>query len=394
MHDNLLIVGAGQAAAQAIQSLRQGGFAGKIALCGDEEHLPYQRPPLSKKYLSGELSGDRLLLRPADFYDTTDVELIIGKSVEAIDVANKSVTLSGAEKREYDKLLLTMGTSARTIPLPGHDLEGVLTLRSIGNVDRIRPHMTKGSRLVIIGAGYIGLEVAAIARQLGLEVTVLEAQDRVLKRVVSPLMSSFFQDLHTQQGIDLRLSTQTAEISGQNRVEAVVLGDGTSIPCDLVLIAIGSRPNDDLAKEAGIDANDGILVDPSCETSQTDIFAAGDCTRFHSMRYGHSVRLESVQNAIDQAKAVAQTLCGGEPHYDPIPWFWSDQYDIKLQIAGLSQNYDEALTIGDPAGNSFYVAYLMDGNLIAVDSVCHPRSHMMARRVLGQPWSEGLLPSA
>ncbi len=394
MHDNLLIVGAGQAAAQAVQSLRQGGFAGKITLCGDEKHLPYQRPPLSKKYLSGELSDDRLLLRPADFYEKAKVELVTGQVVEAIDVSGKEVTLSESGSRPYDTLLLTTGTSARTIPLPGHDLEGVLTLRSIGDVDRIKPHMGGGRRLIIIGAGYIGLEVAAIARQLGLDVTVLEAQDRVLKRVVSPLMSSFFQDLHVEQGIDLRLSTQTVEISGRDRVEAVQLGDGTVIPCDLVLIAIGSRPNDDLAKRAGIDVDDGILVDPSCRTSASDVLAAGDCTRFHSSRYGHSVRLESVQNAIDQAKAAAATLCGGQPDYDPVPWFWSDQYDIKLQIAGLSQNYEEARTIGDPASKSFYVAYLMDGNLIAVDSVCHPKSHMMARRVLGQPWRDDLLPPA
>lgn len=394
MTENCVIVGAGQAGAQAVQSLRQGGFSGDIQLLGAEPYPPYQRPPLSKKYLAGELDADRLWLRPTEFYEANGITLRTGLTVTAIDRSARELTCDDGETIDYDHLLLATGTRARNLPLPGFDKKGVLPLRSMGDVDTIRPYMRKGARLVIVGAGYIGLEVAAVARGLGLGVTVLETQERVLSRVVSPALSQFFETLHAENGVDMRFGVSVEAVEGNDAATAVRLGSGECIDCDLVLVAVGASPNEYLAKTAGLDVDDGIRVGAACRTSDPAILAAGDCTRFFSERFGALIRLESVQNAIDQAKAAAATICGNPGIYDPVPWFWSDQYDIKLQIAGLSQGHDEAKLVGDPASGSFYVAYLREAKLLAVDSVNHPRSHMMARRALGEVWREDLLPEA
>jgi len=394
MQEEIVIVGAGQAGAQAAQSLRQGGFEGPLRLIGDEAHPPYQRPPLSKKYLAGEIGTEGLFLRPPAFYPTNNIDLIPNTRVDAIDRSAKRLQLQNGDTLPYGRLVLATGTGARSLPLLGADLDGVVTLRSIADVDVIRGHLGKGGRLVIIGAGYIGLEVAAVAKTLGKEVTVLEAQDRPMKRVVSETVSDFFSKLHRARGIDLRLDTGVEAIEGSGTVSGVKLAGGDILPADLVLIAVGAEPNDRLAEDAGLETDNGILVDGACQTSDEAIFAAGDCTRFYSNRYQRSVRMESVQNAIDQAKAVAQVLLGQEVDYDPLPWFWSDQYDIKLQIAGLSEGYDDTIVAGAPEDRKFYVAYLKSGNLIAVDSINSPRSHMMARRVIGEPWRKDLLPEA
>ena len=393
MGQNLFIVGAGQAAAQAIPYLIKRGYPGQITLVGEEKQLPYQRPPLSKDFLVGESSEDRLQLRPQEFYDSNNIELIQNTRVESIDVKSNNLELSNGEKRSFDNLLLTTGASARHISLPGSDMIGVYYLRGIDDVNQLQPQLQSGKHIVIIGAGYIGLEVASSARKLGLNVMVLEAQERVLKRVVSPQMSDFFQKLHNENGVDLRVSTEVSGIIGSTTVEYVELADGTMIKCDLVLIAVGSKPNDELAVACGIATEDGILVDESCQTSSSNVYAAGDCTRFYSKLFERKIRLESVQNAIDQAKFAANTICGRDEIYNPIPWFWSDQYDIKLQITGLAQDYDDSVVVGDPNNKIFYIAYLKSGNLIAVDSVNHPRSHMSARRVIGESWHNELLPS-
>ena len=392
MSKNLIIVGGGQASAQAIPYLKKRGYPGKITLIGEEKQLPYQRPPLSKDYLAGELTEDRLELRPQEFYDSNDVELIRNTRVESIDLKTKNLALATGENRGFDELLLTTGASARRISLPGIEKSGVFLLRGISDVQQLRPQMLSGRCLVIIGAGYIGLEVASSARKLGLNVVVLEEQERVLKRVVSPEMSDFFQKLHESNGVNLRVSTKVTGIKGGTTAEYVELSDGTEIECDLVLIAVGSKPNDELATECGIETEDGILVDTYCKTSSPNVYAAGDCTRFYSNQFQRNIRLESVQNAIDQAKFVASTICGRDEVYDPIPWFWSDQYDIKLQITGLAQGYDNSVLVGHPNSKIFYIAYLKSGKLIAVDSVNHPRSHMSARRVIGQSWHSELLP--
>ncbi|MBO0346563.1 FAD-dependent oxidoreductase [Roseibium sp. CAU 1637] len=394
MQKAVVIVGAGQAGAQVAQSLRQGGFEGPIRMIGDEAYPPYQRPPLSKKYLLGEMAEDGLFLRPSAFYEAQSIDLIPGVRVSGINRSAKRLTLQNGDTLDYGKLVLATGTRARPLPLPGADLEGVLSLRSIGDVQSIRQKLADAKRLVIVGAGYIGLEVAAVAQTLGVEVTVLEAADRPLKRVVSPIISAFYTQLHTLKGVTLRLETGVQAIEGDaGKVSGVRVSDAEVVAADLVLVAIGALPNDDLAEAAGLDVDNGILVDGAGQTSDEDIYACGDCTRFFSTRYERSVRMESVQNAIDQAKIVAQSLIGVEVDYDPLPWFWSDQYHTKLQIAGLSEGYDDTKLVGDPGDDKFYVAYLFKNKLIAVDSVNTPRSHMMARRVIGEQWRDGLLPA-
>ncbi|MEM9635444.1 MAG: FAD-dependent oxidoreductase [Pseudomonadota bacterium] len=394
MQEEVVIVGAGQAGAQVAQSLRQGGFEGPLRLIGDEPHPPYQRPPLSKKFLAGEIGAEGLWLRPPAFFETNNIDHIPGTRVVAIDRGNKRLKLENGDTLSYGKLVLATGTNARHLKLEGADKKGVVTLRSIADVDDIRERMSSSQRVAIIGAGYIGLEVAAVAKALGKTVSVIEAQDRPMKRVVSEAVSDYFTKLHRDQGIDLRLNTGVEAIVGDDAVNGVKLSNGEIVPAELVLVAVGAEPNDGLAEEAGLEVDNGILVDGSAQTSDPDIFAVGDCTRFYSSRYQCSVRMESVQNAIDQAKAAAHALLGQDVDYDPLPWFWSDQYDIKLQIAGLSEGYDDTVVVGAPDENKFYVAYLSSGKLIAVDSINSPRSHMMARRVIGEDWREGLLPDA
>jgi 3-phenylpropionate/trans-cinnamate dioxygenase ferredoxin reductase component len=394
MQKTVVIIGAGQAGAQVAQSLRQGGFEGAIRLIGDEPNAPYQRPPLSKKYLLGEIGREALLLRPPAFYTTQNIDLIPDTPVEAIDRNAKRITLKNGDTLGYDKLVIATGTRARQAPIPGSELAGVVTLRTIADVDAIREKLLSGQKIAIVGAGYIGLEVAAVASLLGKDVTVIEAQDRPMKRVVSPFISEFYSTLHREHGVDLRLGTAVEEFIGDKAVSGVRIAGGEVLSADLVLVAVGAEPNDGLAEAAGLETDNGIIVDGGGLTSDDDIFAAGDCTRFYSNRYGRSVRMESVQNAIDQGKIVAQSILGEDVDYDPLPWFWSDQYDVKLQIAGLSDGYDETRTVGEPKDSKFYVAYLKKGQLIAVDSINSPRSHMMARRVIGEEWREGLLPDA
>lgn len=394
MQEQIVIIGAGQAGAQVAQSLRQGGFEGPLRLIGDEPHPPYQRPPLSKKFLAGEIGAEGLWLRPPAFFETNKIDHIPNTKVVAIDRAGKRLTLENGDTLPYGKLVLATGTNARKLTLEGADKKGVVTLRSITDVDDIRERMSNSKHIAIIGAGYIGLEVAAVAKSLGKDVAVIEAQDRPMKRVVSQAVSDYFTALHRARGIELKLDTGVAALEGDDAVTGIKLSSGEVVAAELVLVAVGAEPNDWLAEQAGLETDNGILVDGTGQTSDTDIFAVGDCTRFYSNRYQRSVRMESVQNAIDQAKAAAQALLGHEVDYDPLPWFWSDQYDIKLQIAGLSDGYDDTVLTGSPEGNKFYVAYLKEGQLIAVDSINSPRSHMMARRVIGDVWRDDLLPDA
>jgi len=387
MPEPIIIVGAGQAGAQAVHSLRTSGYDGDLIMLGDEGYAPYQRPPLSKKFLAGEVGSDHLLLRPSAFYDQAKVDLRTASAVSAIDVDGHAVETAAGGRIPYSKLLIATGTRARPLPIPGADLKGVVTLRTIADVTLMRGVFQPGTRLVIIGGGYIGLEVAAVARSLGLDVTVLEVAARVLQRVVSWQVSDFYQRLHADHGVKIRLGARLSAIDGEGHVEAVRLADGTTIPADMVLVAIGAVPVDGLAKAAGLDCQDGILVDAATRTSAPDIHAAGDCTRFASGVFGRSIRLESVQNAIDQAKAAASAMLGQPVAYDPLPWFWSDQFDIKLQIAGLSEGHARAEVSGDPTTKSFAVSYVStDGVLLAVDAINNPRAHMLARKAVGKPY--------
>jgi 3-phenylpropionate/trans-cinnamate dioxygenase ferredoxin reductase subunit len=384
MSDSIVVVGAGQAAAQLCMSLRQGGFSGRIVVIGDEPFPPYQRPPLSKKFLSDRPAPDTLFLRPVAFWESQQVELVLGTAVGQIDLHNRAAVLTDGRAMPYRTLALATGTRARQLPVPGNALAGVFSLRAIGDVQGLRGALDDAERVVVIGAGYIGLEVAAVLRAEGRAVTVLEAEDRVLKRVTAPGLSAFFDALHRERGVEIRLGARLAAIVGDHQVRAVQLADGSTLAADLVLLATGAQPNAELAQGAGLACNDGIVVDALARTAAPDVYAIGDCTRFPSRRYGRHLRLESVQNAIDQAKAAAAAILGQEKPYDPVPWFWSDQYDIKLQIAGLHDGHDRAETIGDPATRKLAIEYRRDGRLIAVDSVNDGRAHMLARKRIAQ----------
>ena len=382
MSGPIVIVGAGQAGAKAAEALRRLGYDGAILLVGDEPHEPYQRPPLSKKYLSGHIETSQLWLNGPGFYESQRIELITGERIVGLDPALKRLETANGRAISYDKLLLATGTRPRAIPLPGHDLAGVHMLRSIDDVLAMQSVRQGQCRVAIVGGGYIGLEVAAILRSLGNAVTVLEAQPRLLQRVAGPAISQFFHDLHTTKGVDIRLGAAVRRIVGNGKVEGIETADGT-VPADLVLIAAGSVANDELARDAGLATNDGILVDGTCRVAP-DIYAAGDCTRFFSQRYGRSIRLESVQNATDQARAAAAAMLGATETYDPVPWFWSDQYDVKLQIAGLNQGHDRTEISGNPDDGSFSLAYFSGDRLLCVDAVNAARTHMAARRQIAE----------
>lgn len=381
---DVLIIGAGQAAAQFAISLRQGGSRDAIVMIGDEPFPPYQRPPLSKKFLTERGKSENLYLRPEVFWRDQNVELVLGVAAKEVDVRARCVTLANGREVFYRTLVFATGTRARRLPLPGIDLPGVFSVRSIGDVQRLRPALDAVERVVIVGGGYIGLEVAAVMRTEGREAIVLEAEDRVLKRVTAPEVSAFFDRFHRERGVEIRLGARLAGFVGEQHVRALRLADGTEIATDLVLLATGAEPNVALAAAAGLTCMDGIVVDEFTRTSAPDVYAIGDCTRFPSRRYGRTLRLESVQNAIDQAKAAALASVGKPQPYDPVPWFWSDQYEIKLQIAGWLDGYDAVNVVGDPVAAKFFAEYRKDGRLIAVDAVNDGRAHMMARRRIAE----------
>jgi len=382
MSDRIVILGAGQAGAQAVATLRAEGFAGALTMVGDEAYPPYQRPPLSKAYLAGTFERERLFLKPDAFYAEAKCELFLGVRAKHIDRGNRCVTLNDGRTLSYDKLLITTGTRVRRVPIPGADLEGVHYLRDIADVDRLRPNFVKGARLAVVGGGYIGLEVAAVAVKHGLEVDVFEALDRVMARAVSPDVSAFYERVHMHAGVRLHLRTGVDAIEGKGKVEAIRAG-GKSHACDFVLVGIGVVPNEELAREAGLGCDDGIVVNEFAETGDPAIYAAGDCTR-HIGRDGHPVRLESVQNAIDQAKHAALAMLGKHTPYKEVPWFWSDQYDLKLQIAGLAWPSDRTVLRGDPAARKFAVFHLRDGRVAAVESVNAAPEYLVGRKLIAE----------
>ncbi|MFG1287621.1 NAD(P)/FAD-dependent oxidoreductase [Xanthobacter versatilis] len=381
----VVIVGAGQAAAQAVTSLKAEGCAGDIIVIGDEPYLPYQRPPLSKAYLGDEMTEDRLELKAPKFYADAGAELRLATRVARLLPSEKAVELADGSRLAYGALLIATGTRARALPVPGAELAGLFSIRSIDDVKHFRASAVPGAKLVIIGGGYIGLEVAAKAKKLGLEVTVVEGQARLLARVACATISDFARTLHEGNGVTILTGMGVARLVGTERVTGVELADGRVLPADLVLSAVGAVPNAELASEAGLVLENGIRVDEATRTSAPDIYAAGDVASFPSRLYGRRVRLESVQNAIDQAKAAAKAIMGGGVAYDPIPWFWSDQYDVKLQIAGLLDGYERTETEGDVAAGRFCVRYFAGDRLLAVCSVNDPKSHMLARKALATP---------
>jgi 3-phenylpropionate/trans-cinnamate dioxygenase ferredoxin reductase component len=382
MNSTILIIGGGQAGAQAVDTLRREGFTGRLLLVCDEPELPYQRPPLSKKYLAGELSPDRLLFKHRAFYDEHRIELHLGVSAVRVDPGARQVHLGGGETLPYDRLLLCLGASPRRLTCPGATLSGVHYLRSVADVGSIRAAFKPGARAVIIGGGYIGLETAATCRQIGCEVTVLEIADRVMSRVAAPCVSQFFEAEHRSQGVDIRCNARVVCLEGQGRVERVVCADGSSLAADLVIVGVGVVPGTELASDAGLACDDGIIVDEYCRAGDGKIFAAGDCTNHPSPRYGLRVRLESVDNAFEQAKTAALNMLDRAVPHDRVPWFWSDQFDNKLLIAGLSHDYDRQVLRGDPSSRSFSVCYLKGRELVAVEAINHSKDYMAARKLI------------
>jgi 3-phenylpropionate/trans-cinnamate dioxygenase ferredoxin reductase subunit len=380
MPEQIVIVGAGQAGVQAVQTLRAEGFTDAITMIGDEAYPPYQRPPLSKAYLLGSFARERLFLKPDAFYQEAGCQLILSASVTAIDRAAKSVVMRDGRALPYDKLLLATGTRVRKLSRPGADLPGVQYLRDIADVDALQPLFRPGARMAVVGGGYIGLEVAAVGAKRGLDVTVFEAADRLMARAVSPMVSDFYAAEHARAGVKLNLNSGVEGFEGKGKVEAILAG-GKRFPADIVLVGIGVLPNDMLARESGLPCRDGIVVDRNAMTADPAIFAAGDCTRHHG-REGVEIRLECVQNAIDQAKHAALAMLGRPKIYSEVPWFWSDQYDLKLQIAGLARPTDEVVLRGDPASRKFAVFHLRDGVVVAVEAVNAAPEYMIGKKLI------------
>ncbi len=385
MTAGVVIVGGGQAGFQVAASLRGDGYAGPIHLVSAEAHVPYQRPPLSKGLLLGKMDRARLLFRQPAFYATQSIDLHLGTAATALDPSARTVTTATGQVIPYDMLVLATGTRVRPLPVPGTELENVVYLRTLDESESLARRVDEASRVVVIGGGFIGLEVAAAVRMLGKPVTVLEAADRLMGRVVAPVISGFYADLHRSRGVELVLDARIECLIGEDgKVSGVMMADGGRHAADLVVIGIGVLPNVELAVAAGLACENGILVDEHGRTSDPHIFAAGECTSHPNRFAGGRIRLESVQNAVDQAKAVAAAILG-KPHvYDEVPWFWSDQYEVKLQMVGISTGHDQRVIRGAPAEGKFSVCYFKAGRLVAIDSVNRPSDHMTGRKLLAQ----------
>ena len=379
-----VIVGGGHAGGQAAASLRQAGHGGGIVLVGEEPHVPYQRPPLSKEYLAGGQTLDRVYLRSEQFYQDKAITLRRGARAVGLDPAAHVVVLEDGEALRYEKLLLATGGRARALPVDGADLDGIHLLRTIADVDAIKAELHPGKRLAIIGGGYIGLEAAAVAVRAGLRVTVLELEERILKRVVTAEMSRFYQTLHADAGVVVRTGAEVVGFQGARRVRAVRCADGATVPADIVIVGVGITPNVALAEDAGLACGDGIVVDERCATSAPDVYAAGDCTNHPNPLLGRRLRLESVPNAMEQSRVAAANMAGQDKTYAAVPWFWSDQYDLKLQMVGFAADGDTRVVRGDPAAHRFAVFHLAAGTLVAAEAVNSPREFMACRQLVGR----------
>ena len=391
-HYDVLIVGAGHAGAQAAISLRQLGFAGTVAMLGDEREPPYERPPLSKEYLSGDKTFERILIRPMAFWEERKVDMLLGKRVTAVDPAGKFVTLADDSQISYDKLIWAAGGSPRLLTCPGAEASGIFSVRRRDDVDAIMARLPDIKNVVVIGGGYIGLEAAAVLAKFGKKVVLLEALDRVLARVAGEALSRFYEAEHRAHGVDVRLGVKVDSIeSTDGRATAVIMEDGERIEADMVIVGIGIIPDTAPLIAAGAAGGNGVDVDGFCRTSLPDVYAVGDCaSHANGFARGAQIRLESVQNANDQAKVAVQHILGQETEYDAVPWFWSNQYDLKLQTVGLSTGHDQTILRGDPGTRSFSVLYLKGGKLIALDCVnmvkdyVQGRAHVVSGAVLDQ----------
>ncbi|MDA7784438.1 FAD-dependent oxidoreductase [Pseudomonadales bacterium] len=380
----IVIIGAGHAAGQAAASLRQAKFAGPITIIGDEAHVPYQRPPLSKQYLAGTQLADKVYLRAEKFYADKDIQLMLDTRATQIDPSTKTINLDNGETIAYEKLLISTGSRPRKLSIEGSDLSGIHYLRTMDDVDGIRADVKPGANLVIVGGGYIGLEVAAVGIELGMNVHVLEMEERILQRVTTPEMSAYYHKLHTDRGVHIHTQTGVTGFSGNGSVEKVLCGD-ESFDADIVIVGIGIIPNTEIAEEAGIHCENGIVVDDHCRTSDPDIYAAGDCTNHPNPLMNKRLRLESVPNAMDQARVSTANMLGDDKVYAAIPWFWSDQYDLKLQMVGFSADGDSQVLRGDMDTHQFAIFYLKDGKVVAADAVNSPKEFMLCKQLVGKP---------
>ncbi|NQV71045.1 MAG: NAD(P)/FAD-dependent oxidoreductase [Pseudohongiella sp.] len=387
MNNNCIIVGASHAGVTLALQLRKEGWTGPIQLVGEENELPYHRPPLSKDFLSGSKDLQAIRLRPLKIYQDNAIELMLGCTVKSFDADTKQLTLGDGREFNYQKLALCTGARVRKLSIET-PLNNIFYIRSAADIDALSTQIEAGKRGVIIGAGYIGLETAAVLAQKGLQVTVLEMAERVLQRVTSETLSAYMQQLHRSHGVDIVTSAKVVEIQGQESVEQVICADGTVYPADFLIVGIGVIPNSELAESAGLDNREGmkgIAVNEYGQTSNPHVYAAGDCTIHPNRLYQRHLSLESVQNANDQARVVAANICGKQQVYDAVPWFWSDQYDIKLQMTGLSEGYDQVVCRGDASNESgagFALFYLKEGVVIAADCVSRPKEFMVSKHLL------------
>jgi len=382
-HFDIAIVGAGHGGAQAAIALRQNGFAGSIGLIGDEPEPPYERPPLSKEYLAKDKSFDRILIRPAEFWQTKNVALVLDTRIEKVDAEAHTLTTAGGDRIGYGTLVWATGGAPRRLTCGGHDLAGVHTVRTRADVDKLEAELAAATRIVVIGGGYIGLEAAAVLTKFDKQITVVEAMDRVLARVAGEPLSRFYEAEHRAHGVTVRLSESVECLEGDAKVTGVRLATGEILPAEIVVVGIGIIPAIRPLLDAGAVGGNGISVDETCRTSLPDVYAIGDCAE-HANRFanGARIRLESVQNANDMATCAAKAITSNATPYEAIPWFWSNQYDLKLQTVGLSIGYDAVVTRGDPATRSFSVVYLRGGKVIALDCVNSVKDYVQGRSLV------------
>lgn len=380
--ENLVIVGAGQSAIQCITSLRKEDYSGLITLVGEEEHLPYQRPPLSKGFLEDTVSNERLYFKKLEFFIENKVQLKLGTKAEEIDIENNNIHLSDNTKLSFDKLVFATGSSVRKLDFPGKDLNSIHYLRGLDDALSIKKDLQTKQNIVVVGAGYIGLEVAAIAAKQNKSVTVIEMADRVMNRTVDPQISDYYFNLHQKNGVTFKFNTSLKEIVGTNNPEKVICSDGTEVQADMVIIGAGIMPNVELAENAGLSCDNGIVVNEFGKTDHANIYACGDCTNHPNKLLNKKIRLESVHNAMEQSKTVASSIINKSLAYNQIPWFWSDQYDHKLQIVGLSGDHDKVTMRGDMSEAKFMMFYTKDEKLIAVDAVNNSKEFLICKKLV------------
>ena len=380
--NEIVVIGSGQAAAQAVVSLKRNEFPGSIKIIGEEGHLPYQRPPLSKDFLLDKYKAERASLKKIEFYEENEIDLILSTRAESINTHHKEITLDDESTINYDRLILATGSRVRKLNVPGSEKTGIYYLRDLDDANALKKQLKKSNKMVVVGAGYIGLEVASVATSLGIEVSVIEMANRVMNRTVDPIISSYYQKLHESHGVKIYLDNGLKEFEGNDSVTTVLCSDGLRLEADIVVVGAGVLPNQEIAIEAGLECDNGIMVNEFGETSDNHIYACGDCTNHPNKSLNTRLRLESVHNAMEQSKTVANTIMGNRDPYDQIPWFWSDQYNHKLQLVGISGEHDEVIMRGLESEQKFLLFYLKESELIAVNAINSSKEFLICRKLV------------